>query len=434
MKAHNDSRFGDLPESDQWLLVLLRSYVHDSEAHVPGEPSHTFWEPLLQSAVRHHIVPVLYEILLNNPIAGFCPAPLFQQLKSGFLQNGKRNAVRFHLFDRLLSDLNRHHIPVILLKGVYFAEYLYDHIGLRTMDDVDILVREEDLNKTVKMLMKQQYRIESEIIAAEPSKFSDASFFIAPEYKHFPTVISPDGYLRLEIHCTLTPGNFPVQINSTGLWERAVHIRENRYGLCPSDLINYLCCHTGMMHMFRGGLRDFIDLAMILKKKEKEIRWSDVAETAGRWKTERCLFLVFQLFQNLLGHHNGYSIPEEMIIPHVDDEIKTEAVKLLFSDFQTTRLLSKDYRQLWKQADTIHKLRVLCRSFFPSKEIMTLMYPVGQSTLRTWLYYPVRFRDLFRRYGSVYWKMIWGDKTIVRPVEQINRLEAWLFRSETWVQ
>jgi len=48
---------------------------------------------------------------------------------------------------KVLQVFCQEKVPVIVLKGALLAELVYQHIGLRTMDDVDLLVSKQDLGK-----------------------------------------------------------------------------------------------------------------------------------------------------------------------------------------------------------------------------------------------------------------------------------------------
>ena len=60
---------------------------------------------------------------------------------------------------------------------------------------------------------------------------------------------------------------------------------------------------------------------------------------------------------------------------------------------------------------------------------MARMYPAPAGSLRIFLYYPVRFFDLMRRFGRLGVKLIRGDEqTTLRAKRQneVNALREWM--------
>ena len=56
-----------------------------------------------------------------------------------------------------MAALTREGLPVVVLKGAALAELVYQHIGLRTMADVDLLVEKKNLDKAGSILERLGY-------------------------------------------------------------------------------------------------------------------------------------------------------------------------------------------------------------------------------------------------------------------------------------
>ncbi|MBN2103328.1 nucleotidyltransferase family protein [bacterium] len=422
-----DSSILILPdESDQMLVSLIRAYVHHTSFDAWGAASLNDWKILVEKSIRHRITPVLYDIVKT---IDRCPQGIAGRLKRDYLQNGVLNARRFHIFHELIADLRKQNIPVILLKGVYYADYIYKNIALRTMDDFDILIQKKYLNQILSLLFNRQYRFASQKITKHKELYFNRSYFVSPQLKHFPTLISPDGDLGLEIHCGLVPEDSSIQIDSENIWKRAVQIEDNVWRLCPEDLLNYHCYHTGITHLFRGGLRDFIDLVKVLDHDQDRIEWSAFVKTVRTCKTERCVVMILAMVQEILNVDIESEVFKALEAGAFVGRFQTEAMCLLFKDSQAVRGFSKDFIRFWARSGIVHKILMLFRILFPSKQIMALMYPVKNSTIRMLLYYPRRFIDLLRRYVAIVCKMQPANSYLMQTVHQMNQLEQWLLGS-----
>jgi hypothetical protein len=54
------------------------------------------------------------------------------------------------------------------------------------------------------------------------------------------------------------------------------------------------------------------------------------------------------------------------------------------------------------------------------------MYPAASRPLFIYAYYPVRFKDLFIRYGRTTWWLLRGEKRLVAAAERNYTLTNWL--------
>jgi hypothetical protein len=412
-----------LDETDQWLLRLIRTYFGRSKS-APDLPVTGNWEQLYRKSRTHRISPLLYEILKTWP-SDDCPDSVLAKFKKDFLQNGAINTIRMHGLTQLVTLLHQHDIPVILLKGACYLETVYENNALRTMDDLDILVPGEKLHETVSILVDHEYCFASIAFSGQKPPVKNQPYYVASGAKHFPALLSPDGRLRLDIHCALTPNHFSIRMNTADLWTRAIRIHDDMMSLCLEDMIIYHCYHTSIAHCFRGGLRDFVDLALLIKP-QNNIQWQSVTQNARLWGAEKCVSLVFVMMDDLFKIEQPMHPISNLIVKPQEKAIQIQATQILFSDFQATHGFSKDFIHLWGKSTVLHKIRSLRSILFPAKEVMTLMYPVGTNTLKTLLYYPVRLRDLFRRYGRAIAMMLIGNRKIVEPVHHINQLEQWL--------
>jgi hypothetical protein len=75
-----------------------------------------------------------------------------ERLHRIYLVHLGRNTRRLHRLGKLLRLLEQAGIRVAVLKGAHLAEAVYRNIGLRSMNDLDILVRKTDLDRTMQCI------------------------------------------------------------------------------------------------------------------------------------------------------------------------------------------------------------------------------------------------------------------------------------------
>lgn len=80
------------------------------------------------------------------------PVPDLNKLKSAYRHALYRNSMLFHKAFEVLAELEKLGVPVVLLKGSALVAAYYEDVGARPMSDVDFLVQEKDVKKTLNLL------------------------------------------------------------------------------------------------------------------------------------------------------------------------------------------------------------------------------------------------------------------------------------------
>jgi len=114
------------------------------------------WEGFIAFAARQGLAPVLYHVLKESPPASLAASQL-QELSEIYLGSAHRNLILYHELGKVLRGFQEEGIPVIVLKGACLAKAVYENIALRSMGDVDLLVRRADLGKTAQVLRRHGY-------------------------------------------------------------------------------------------------------------------------------------------------------------------------------------------------------------------------------------------------------------------------------------
>ncbi|GAB4027142.1 nucleotidyltransferase domain-containing protein [Spirosoma gilvum] len=114
------------------------------------------WQLLYVLADRHRLKPFLYRAL--QKIAN-CPHEFLEKLQKDYQEDTTDNLLKlhhYHILSNLLIENGIDHIP---LKGIYLAENAYPNPGLRPTGDLDILVSEGEVFKTIELLRTNGYEL-----------------------------------------------------------------------------------------------------------------------------------------------------------------------------------------------------------------------------------------------------------------------------------
>ncbi len=386
------------------------------------------WEDIAPIVAGHGVVPLLYHRLRAlGPDAGI-PVDVLQNLEGVYHSNVVRNMRLYHELGQVLAALQDAGIPVILLKGAHLAELVYGDIGLRSMGDVDILVKRPDVMRVGGKLIEMGYTPSRELWDQ----------VVNTSYHHLPAFTKPNA-APVEVHWLLMNQIDPstriisfFQIDIDELWGRAypATIAGVRVSvLSPDDLLLHLCVHTSYQHKFCMGLRALCDISKTIRNYESEINWEQIQARAQQWGMGNCVYLTLYLARELLQA----DVPNEVLNELAPGDLKPQFVT--WAKEQIFMVPGKSQENLpeihnlarVREAEKVwDKIVTLLKIVFPAKKIMAGIYPVAFSSWRIYLYYPVRWKDLFFKYGRVVWQLWRRDERVVIVTERESRVNALL--------
>lgn len=227
------------------------------------------------------------------------------------LATRRASAVRQQAIESQLTEIldacARESIEPIVLKGAYLAACVYPERGLRPMNDIDILVRSEQL-KTVETLLRHLGYIgyyKDAALGARVIKHTSA--FRKPRGDG----ATPNPYLSaerertVEPHVSLEESWYGLRADITpGVWERSVPIDVNGHtarALCATDLMLHLSIHL-TFHLIMGwpSLVQLIDL-LIVSGRLTPAEWVEVVRRARERNVSGFIYAALRLAQRALA-------------------------------------------------------------------------------------------------------------------------------------
>ncbi len=113
------------------------------------------WAQVEQAARQQGLTLLLYSRLERvNKLNKFVPDTLKEKLHTETLQATARNIFMLHHAGIMLKGLRERGLDMIALKGLYLAEAVYPAIGLRTFDDLDLLLHRPDLPAALEVMQR----------------------------------------------------------------------------------------------------------------------------------------------------------------------------------------------------------------------------------------------------------------------------------------
>ena len=411
------------------IQILLISLNYESAEIKTAKLAHLSdqeWREVVDLAQTHNVAPLLYHRLQQTNID--LPGDLVEKLKQIQRKTTLHNMRLYRVMSKLLHLFHEKGIPVIALKGVYLAEVIYEKIGLRSMRDIDLLVKKEDL-----------LRVEKELLAFGFIPL-ESNRIITHINHHYGYTLS-NGKIRVEIHWEIFPQNYSFQIEIEDLWSRMhptmlAHAPINVFS--PEDLLVHLCLHTihhtyEMRVVYEMRLRMLCDLGEVVRYFGKGLDWQAVKRLAQQFHGVRAVYVVMRLAQEFLE----VAVPSEFLNAlrpndFLDSYFTLACNQIFGAAYESDKSIQwnpNNFARFIAKKGFRNKLELIYRILFKSPKIMALKYPAPANSWRIYTYYPVRWVELLGKYGTSLWHLAFGDpktRSLAEMRNEVLELHDWL--------
>jgi hypothetical protein len=358
----------NLSEEDQFLIRVCIEFEQNNTSQNLSELKTFNWESLLQKANAHGIIPIIHLWCVHHGVSNDIP---IGKITGVYNQVLALNVVLENAYAEVSKELLNNEIESIPLKGMRLLQLkIYENIGARQLSDVDLFIREKDLNKARNVFKKMGFWEKAEL-STDILKLCQT-----------PT---PFEYIKNNVFIDLHIG-----LNRKGTYDllpEEVWRTCNANGLSNSDFLIHLACHAHK-HMLRNGVRliSLVDIKLFLEKELLD--WETIASRCKLFKCESefysILFLTQTIFKlNPIAAVNNYFSNAEKLV------LETQALQILNpSSFEKDRF---NLKKVWinESAHLMWPLRlfVLFRKLFPNAEFLSSNYRNTSRLFRLFQYY-----------------------------------------------
>ncbi|MGB5963994.1 MAG: nucleotidyltransferase family protein [Sulfurimonadaceae bacterium] len=306
---------------------------------------------------KHGIYPLLYKT-----IRYIRPDSLSSETDDLFKQSNmvvaQRNMLMSAELLQLMHLFDANSIDAMAFKGPVLGEMAYGSVTLRQYGDLDILIRQKEIEKALTLLQKRGYTPEIELEKSTLESF----------YNCVNVIGLHRGAVRVEIHWELLSKNYAIDWEEKKLWRESETIEINRKPIKMLSFENhilYLCAH-GSKHLFER-LEWICDIDRAIRSKS-DVDWEHLLQEAEALGIKRMLFLglaLSKLFFDL-------PLPQE-IIKKMDNDPEIEGLiqKVIALHYSSETSSAKSYSSfglLWQMRENLSdRLRFAYRGLFSPK-------------------------------------------------------------------
>lgn len=249
-----------------WLFWLLSLEVKD-EGVIREIIKSSEFEKVVEMASEQKVAHIVYHNLLRLGLVQFVERRTKDFLEEIYAKHITRNILLRNELIQTLKILSQHGVQVVLLKGaVSFFEKYYSEVPLRFMQDVDLYIRLEDLERAAKCFYELGYKEYAEEHGFHRIFYKSSGVYYYVELHYLPTSEALMGYFK-----------------SVDLWQKAVlcETAEAMFYLpSPTHLFYYKLVHDTVLHkhLFRLRYYDLYDGAAMVKFYGDRIQWNELLE------------------------------------------------------------------------------------------------------------------------------------------------------------
>ena len=356
----------EMPDETQLLLAACRSFCSGETGTIPDSliKKEIPWEAAVQQAHEHGIESVLYNVMRQTPLPASVPSYLLARMRQEAYMTVERNLRVLRTLQAILPAFAGAGVNVVLLKGpALIAEGIYGDIGTRETKDIDILIKKEDADAVHRILTSLGYK-------CEPVRRWLLQEYYCLEYYHLKEY-------KLEIHWELfMPEDFrqaSAVLPSAVLWNQVkeVSLDRNRvFVLADEAGLLYACLHFAK-HCKKNDYRLLwaLDIALVLRKKEKVLDWNRFHELAVNSGQSAVVRDVLSFVRNAIGTEKG-AIGKHLPSPAFTVPQESQPGKELRSLLFLRRIMS--IPGFYAKAATLFEYS------FPSREVLLWRYNAGK--------------------------------------------------------
>jgi len=291
-----------------------------------------------------------------------------------YKSNLHANLKLLNVFEELLERFVKEQITIILLQGAALLEMIYQDLGVRTLGDIDILVKEKDMLRLETLLRRIGF----------------------VNIKHYPSLFTSSDIL-LDIHADIanlsriSSRRYAVTIPQEALWQASQALKSSNpliRLLSIEDMILALCAHL-QKHSY-NRLIWFVDINEVLRAYKKDIDWEQFIARAHQFNLIKPLYFSLRF----IDHHWS--------TPHITSLIsQMKKIQLYFIEQMAVKKMLK-LEKIDKWGDILYllnirrkreKLRFILETLFPRPKVMSQIFNISNPFLLL-LAYPLRLWQL----------------------------------------
>ncbi len=320
----------------KYFLEMVSASIKDLP--IPSCPENISGELIYKLSVRNAVQGILYLAVQSGAVT--LSAETESKLQKSYRAILAREATQQEEIEYIREAFSQENIEFMFLKGTHLKS-LYPTPQMRFMVDMDILVKEESMNKGGKLILARGF-------TQEMNNGKDIVLVKKP-------------FLTIELHKMLFVEDYFMHNYFTSVWDRVERISGLEYKMPINDLYVYTLAHLAEHYLEAGScFRPLMDL-YLMEKTYSELDFEYINEQFEKIGIDKFAVKIRQLYKCAFDGAK-----------YNDDLVTMENYIVFGAPVNNAEEVSRV--ALTKQT----KSQRLLNSLFPSLRHMKLRYPILQ--------------------------------------------------------
>ena len=351
------------------MLTLLR-IIEGSKINLPKHPGTINWHYFIECVRHHGVSGLLWKSISRDLFQMSFPEYVRDWLRDSYYAIAATNTLMLESLEEIQKEFQSRGIDFLTVKGSILLNDIYDDIGTRPMNDIDILVKPEELHIANSVLLEIGYGNED----YSPKEYSRGAVALEV-HTRLEELVTP---VRLKMEFV------PSTISDKKIWLNRIDNKLLGFPLStPSmeDMLALTVLHTAFKHEFERFIW-IIDFVRLIRKHVREKGWRAILKIAGDTGIHVLMNDLLKYAQMALG----LQVPS-----HVYRKLSNMGNSLLQRELLSAvfkgRLdgLSRHAYSLVRTRTLRGKAAFLLRAFTPSKRVLAQQSGVRHTGLLSYL-------------------------------------------------
>ncbi len=268
-----------MKKTEKAFIELLSSHINDTVNISDDNPD---WDEIYTLSKDHNLSGMIY--LAINKLNIKPDKELYVRLSQAYFHTIAVSVNRDAEYEKVKEIFFDNKIPYIQVKGIALAEY-YPVKEVRTMGDVDLVIRLEDKEKVLKLFTDKGYK-------SKTGSREDWTYY--------------NDIINLEMHTDLCPEQISASIDPTAyfknIWEMTNDTDDCFKELKPEYHLIFLLIHLAKhIYGFGAGVRQIMDISILLKHFNNQINWGLIEKDLEKLNMTKFAKNIFYLCNDWFG-------------------------------------------------------------------------------------------------------------------------------------
>lgn len=285
------------------ILLIIECCKEDKNQILLEEKINSIenWDDFINLSYSHGVFPLVYDSLKKHK--NIFSNDLYLKIKSINMGIVKHNMLMTSELINILKIFDKNMIEVIPFKGPVLSQLAYNNIISRQYVDLDIFIKEKDLEKAYEVLKSNEF------ISTLDKQFINNQLFLK---KNSDIEFVNKKNVSIELHWKLFRNQFLSNINSAEIYKyiNTIYINKNRIRIFQNEiLLVYLCMH-GSKHNWER-IEWILDIDKLIKNSAY-INWELVYSLSKRYSCTKMLNLGLLLSKMIFDTDIPNSLTENI--------------------------------------------------------------------------------------------------------------------------